>query len=77
MSQDDLRVSLRKNKNILEEFINEYVTQSDPEDIRKAEDYNHFSVIQLLITAEQFSQMLDLLYEEFVPTTHVSINVST
>lgn len=64
MTNEDLWKSFDDHYEVISNLFLSYLKQTDAT-VRKADDYNHFDMISLF-TTDQFSVMLDILFEKFV-----------
>lgn len=64
LTDEELWKSFDDHNELVSNLFLSYLKQTDAK-IQKADDYSHFDMISLL-TTDQFSVMLDILFEKFV-----------
>lgn len=74
MPKEELLATFDCNSVMLSELFTNFLKQTD-EVVNKAEDYNHMHIIWL-ITHEQFSVMVDILYEKFIPIGDINVSAA-
>lgn len=70
LTKEEIIQSYDEHSSFLANLFENYISETDAT-IHKATDYNnHFDIIQTLLTTDQFSIMLDILYAK------IGLNVS-
>lgn len=64
LTDEDIWKSFEDHQNTILDLFHIYIMQTDPT-VQKSNDYNNFDIISLVST-DQFSVMLDILFEKLV-----------
>lgn len=64
LTEAELTETFGEHQDMMLNLFNNFLKQTN-DSIQKSDDYNHFDMISLLST-DQFSYMLDILFDRFV-----------